>query len=45
MEGHCSIGIVVTTDGTITEIPREDYVQAEKTGHHRHAENGKNPSS
>lgn len=30
MEGHCSIGIVVTTDGTITEIPREDYVQAEK---------------
>ena len=30
MEGHSSLGIVVTTDGTITEIPREDYVQAEK---------------
>ena len=26
MEGHCSIGLVVTTDGTITDIPREDYV-------------------
>ena len=26
---HCSIGIVVTTDGTVTEIPREDYVEAE----------------
>lgn len=30
MEEHCSIGLVVTTDGTITEIPREDYVEAEK---------------
>ena len=30
MEGHCSIGLVVTTDGTITDIPREDYVQAER---------------
>ena len=30
MEGHCSIGIVVTTDGTITDIPREDYLDAEK---------------
>ncbi len=30
MEEHCSIGLVVTTDGTITEIPREDYVQAER---------------
>lgn len=26
---HCSIGILVTTDGTITDIPREDYVAAE----------------
>ena len=26
---HCSIGILVTTDGTVTEIPREDYVEAE----------------
>ena len=29
MDGHCSIGIVVTTDGTITDIPREDYLEAE----------------
>ena len=29
MEEHCSIGLVVTTDGTITDIPREDYVEAE----------------
>ena len=30
MEGHCSIGMVVTTDGTVTDIPREDYIEAEK---------------
>ena len=30
MEEHCSIGLVVTTDGSITEIPREDYCVAEK---------------
>ena len=30
MEEHCSIGLVVTTDGSITEIPREDYCMAEK---------------
>ena len=30
MEEHASIGIVVTTDGTITDIPREDYIQAER---------------
>lgn len=29
MEEHCSIGLVVTTDGTITDIPREDYLDAE----------------
>ncbi len=29
MEEHCSIGLVVTTDGTITDIPRDDYVAAE----------------
>lgn len=29
MEEHCSIGLVVTTDGTITDIPREDYIEAE----------------
>lgn len=27
---HSTIGLVVTTDGTITEIPREDYVEAEQ---------------
>ena len=30
MEEHCSIGLVVTTDGSIAEIPREDYREAEK---------------
>ncbi len=30
MEEHCSIGLVVTTDGTVTDIPREDYIQAEE---------------
>lgn len=30
MEGHCSIGMVVTTDGTITDIPRADYAAAER---------------
>ncbi len=29
MEEHCSIGLVVTTDGSITDIPRCDYVAAE----------------
>lgn len=29
MQDHCSIGIVITTDGTITDIPRQDYVNAE----------------
>ena len=29
LEDHASIGIVVTTDGTITDIPRSDYVQSE----------------
>lgn len=27
---HSTIGLVVTTDGTITDIPREDYIEAEK---------------
>ena len=30
MQEHCSIGLVVTTDGTVTDIPRADYIQAEK---------------
>lgn len=29
MEGHCSLGLLVTTDGSITEIPRRDYEEAE----------------
>lgn len=27
---HSTIGIVVTTDGSITDIPREDYISAEE---------------
>lgn len=27
---HATIGIVVTTDGSITEIPRQDYLEAEE---------------
>ena len=30
MEEHCSIGLVVTTDGTVTDIPRWDYQEAER---------------
>lgn len=30
MEEHCSIGLVVTTDGSITDIPRQDYARAER---------------
>ncbi len=29
MDEHCSIGLVVTTDGTVTDIPRNDYIDAE----------------
>ena len=29
MEDHCSIGLVVTTDGSIADIPRQDYEEAE----------------
>ena len=29
MEEHCTIGLIVTTDGTITDIPRHDYEDAE----------------
>ncbi|MCI8524954.1 MAG: stage IV sporulation protein A [Oscillospiraceae bacterium] len=29
MEDHGTIGIVMTTDGSITDIPREDYADAE----------------
>lgn len=30
IENHSTIGIVVTSDGSITDIPRENYVQAEQ---------------
>lgn len=29
MADHCTVGVVVTTDGTVTDIHREDYAQAE----------------
>ena len=29
MQEHCSIGLVVTTGGSVTDIPREDYLEAE----------------
>ena len=30
MEEHCSIGLVITTDGSVTDIPRADYLPAER---------------
>ena len=30
MQEHCTIGLVVTTDGTVTDIPRQDYIEAER---------------
>lgn len=30
IQDHSTIGVVVTTDGSIGEIPREDYVEAEE---------------
>lgn len=30
IENHSTVGIVVTSDGSITDIPRENYVQAEQ---------------
>ena len=30
MDQHATIGLVVTTDGTVTDIPRQDYVAAER---------------
>lgn len=30
IDEHSTIGIVITTDGTITDIPREEYVAAEE---------------
>ncbi len=30
IEDHSTIGVVVTTDGSVTDIPRENYVEAEE---------------
>ena len=30
MEEHCTVGFLVTTDGSITDIPRQDYMEAEE---------------
>ncbi len=30
IEEHSTIGILITTDGSFTEIPREDYIKAEE---------------
>ena len=30
IDEHSTIGILVTTDGSITEIPRQDYIEAEE---------------
>lgn len=30
IQEHSTIGVLVTTDGSITEIPRNDYIQAEE---------------
>ncbi len=30
IQEHSTIGILVTTDGTVTDIPREDYIKAEE---------------
>ena len=29
MEEHCTVGILITTDGSVTDIPRADYAEAE----------------
>ena len=30
IEEHSTIGILITTDGSVTDIPREDYIEAEE---------------
>ncbi len=30
IEEHSTIGVLITSDGTITDIPREDYIKAEE---------------
>ena len=29
MEAHCTVGLVVTTDGSVTDLPRSEYLEAE----------------
>ncbi len=41
MQEHCSIGLVVTTDGTVTDIPRSDYAEAERNAISDMAASGK----
>ena len=41
MDEHCSIGLVVTTDGSVTDIPREDYIDAERRAIQDMASTGK----
>ena len=38
---HSTIGLVITTDGSVCDIPREDYVQAEERVIHELQEIGK----
>ena len=30
IEEHSTIGILITTDGSVTDIPRDDYIKAEE---------------
>ena len=30
MEEHCTVGILITTDGTVTDLPRAQYSEAER---------------
>lgn len=41
MEDHCTVGLVVTTDGTVTDIPRADYTAAEERAIHDMQATGK----
>lgn len=29
MEDHCTVGLIITSDGSVTDIPREEYIDAE----------------
>ena len=41
MENHCTVGIVVTTDGSISDIPRKEYLDAEQRAVRDMADTGK----